>query len=112
MLQILKGSNMKLIHFDDIDGFDKVYINKIFLSVFTFEELQKSLECAFAVNENNIIINTKDYFFELLIINNQVNIVCSSNDINSFSKVISKKFFLILLSQSKIKFPTHLTINE
>jgi hypothetical protein len=113
MLQILKGSKMKLIQFDNIDGFDKVGVNKIFLSVFTFEELQKTLECAFVVNENNIIINTKNYFFELLIINNKINIVCSRNsNLNSSSKTISKKFFLKLLSQSKIEFPKEIQIDK
>jgi len=102
---------MKLIHFDDIDGFDEIYVNKIFLSVLTFKELHKIIKCAFAVNENNIILNTKDYFFELLIMNNQVNIICSSNnDINSSSKIISKEFFLVLLSRSKIRFPKEIKI--
>lgn len=104
---------MRLVHFSNIEGFDELYINAIFLSIFTVEELEGFMKYAFAVDENNIIINTKNYLFELMIVDNNVLIRSNKNNgVNSSSNTISKKTFLIMLSQSEIQFPKQLEINE
>ena len=67
---------------------------------FTKDELAMILENADVVTDNSIILNTKEYFFEINIINNKLSIYCYSSKEELY---ISKDKFFKLYHENDIK---------
>jgi len=74
-----------------------------FLDSFTKEEMKDIVDNATVVIENCIMINTKDYFFELSIDNNEeVDIFCYSS-VDSSENKLSKLEFIKFYKSNQIE---------
>ena len=67
---------------------------------FTKDELAMILENADVVADNSVILNTKEYFFEINIINDKLSIYCYSNKSELY---ISKDKFFKLYNENDIE---------
>ena len=77
-------------------------IHQRFLDVFTDVELEDIVENAVVVTNNCIVINTKDYFFELNIDSNkEVDIFCYNSVDGSENKLSKLKFMKLYNSNNK-----------
>lgn len=79
---------------------EKINIHQRFIDVFTDEELEDIVENAVVVTNNCIVINTKDYFFELNIdYKEEVDIFCY-NSVESSENNLSKLEFMKLYNSN------------
>jgi len=91
---------------------EKIDLHQRFLDVFTDEELEDIIENAMVITENCIMINTKDYFFELSSdIRDKLDIFCY-NSINSSEGKLTKIEFIKLYKSSLLMEMQHINIDD
>jgi len=92
--------------------FKEMLTNKIFLSLFTREELEEIEPYCYGVGDDTFVIFTEKYFFEVYLDNGELLIYYDSDVNPDDAGIISKDTFFKLLKESPVMYPNVIAVNE
>jgi len=87
----------------------KQIFNKKFLDFFTQNEMDDIVDNSSAISDNSIVIDTKNYFFELSVSDKNIEIFCYADEKERY---INKDEFMALYKSSTIETIKHICIDE